>query len=490
MLLSPDAARRKVSVFIGPRPDLLDLFGNKAEARTLAERCGVPTIPGTEAAITLEQAREFFISLGPGAAVMVKAVLGGGGRGIRRVEDLSSLEEAFKRCQSEARSAFGASDVYLEKLIKKPRHIEVQVAGDGSQAIHFGERECTLQRRNQKLVEIAPCPTLTPRLRTKITDAALRIAKEVNYLSLGTFEFLVEEAQGNGATFAFMEVNPRLQVEHTVTEEVTGVDLVRTQIEIASGKSLPDLGLIKNAAHPHFYAIQMRINMETIDASGNTVPDGGTLNVYEVPSGPGVRVDGYGYNGYTTNPSFDSLLAKLVVTSKSPEYENAVSRAGRALGEFRIQGVGTNIPFLKNLLRRPEVARNELYTGFIEDNAATLAVSQDDPQPGFFPTNSPAATKDKAATVVTQGPTGTVPVLSPMQGCVVDIEVREGDEVRAGQKLVVLEAMKMEHVITADRSGYVRAVCAVRNKIVAKDDPLVFMEEAISQPAPEHPRKK
>lgn len=464
-------------IFVGPSPDLLDLFGNKAEARSLAARCGVPLIPGTAAGITLEQAKEFFISLGPGAAVMVKAVLGGGGRGIRRVNNLPGLEEAFKRCQSEARSAFGAGDVYIEKLVQNPRHIEVQVAGDGKQSIHFGERDCTLQRRNQKIVEIAPCPTLSPKLRTKIADAALRIAKEVNYLSLGTFEFLVEEPEGDGATFVFMEVNPRLQVEHTVTEEVTGVDLVRTQIEIASGKSLADLGLTKNAAHPHFYAIQMRINMETIDGNGNILPDGGTLTMYEAPSGPGVRVDGYGYNGYTTNPAFDSLLAKLIVTSKSPNYGDAVSRAGRALGEFRVQGVGTNIPFLTNLLRRPEVARNELYTSFIEDNAATLAIPPVDQKARFFPDNAPALVKAEAATTV-QAPPGTIPILSPMQGCVVNIEVMEGDAVTAGQKLIVLEAMKMEHVITSDRSGYIRTICVARNDIVGREDPLVFIEEA------------
>jgi len=464
-------------IFIGPSPDLLDLFGNKAEARSLAARCGVPLIPGTAAGITLEQAKEFFISLGPGAAVMVKAVLGGGGRGIRRVNNLPGLEEAFKRCQSEARSAFGAGDVYIEKLVQNPRHIEVQVAGDGKQSIHFGERDCTLQRRNQKLVEIAPCPTLSPRLRTKIANAALRIAKEVNYLSLGTFEFLVEEPAGDEATFVFMEVNPRLQVEHTVTEEVTGVDLVRTQIEIASGKSLADLGLTKNSVHPHFYAIQMRINMETIDRNGNTLPDGGTLTVYEAPSGPGVRVDGYGYNGYTTNPAFDSLLAKLIVTSKSPNYGDAVSRARRALGEFRVQGVGTNIPFLTNLLRCPEVARNELYTSFIEDNAATLAIPPVDQKARFFPDNMPTPVKAVATTTV-QAPPGTVPILSPMQGCVVSIEVMEGDEVTVGQKIVILEAMKMEHVITSDRSGYVRAVCIARNDIIDRKEPLVFIEEA------------
>ncbi|MGD0856168.1 MAG: carboxyl transferase domain-containing protein, partial [Dehalococcoidia bacterium] len=214
-----------------------------------------------------------------------------------------------------------------------------------------------------------------------------------------------------------------------------------------------------------------------IDGNGNILPDGGTLTMYEAPSGPGVRVDGYGYNGYTTNPAFDSLLAKLIVTSKSPNYGDAVSRARRALGEFRVQGVGTNIPFLTNLLRRPEVARNELYTSFIEDNAATLAIPPVDQKARFFPDNAPALVKAEAATTV-QAPPGTVPILSPMQGCVVNIEVMEGDAVTVGQKLIVLEAMKMEHVITSDRSGYIRTICVARNDIVGREAPLVFIEEA------------
>ncbi len=464
-------------IFIGPRPDLLDLFGDKAQARRLAKDCNVPLIPGTEGAVTLEQARAFFKSLGPDAAVMVKAVMGGGGRGIRSVRNLKELEEAFARCQSEARTAFGSSEVYIEKLIPRPKHIEVQIIGDGQQAVHMGERDCTLQRRNQKLVEVAPCPSLSPRLRTKITDAALRMAKEVNYLSLGTFEFLVGEAAGDGSTFAFMEVNPRLQVEHTVTEEVTGVDLVRTQIEIAAGKTLEELELTKNAPHPRFYAIQLRINMETMDKKGNTIPDGGTLSVYETPSGPGVRVDGYGYSGYTTNSAFDSLLAKLVITSKSPQYKDAVTRVTRALSEFRIEGVGTNIPFLQNLLRRPEVARNDVYTGFIEDNASILAKPSEYTKAHVFNTNTPGQFKTSPAGV-TEAPPGTMPVVSPMQGCVVNIEVMEGDAVTVGQKLIVLEAMKMEHVIISDRSGYIRTICVARNDVVGREDPLVFIEEA------------
>ncbi|TSA55457.1 MAG: carbamoyl-phosphate synthase large subunit, partial [Dehalococcoidia bacterium] len=356
--------------FIGPRPETLELFGDKARARQLAKENGVPVIAGTDGAVTLGKANDFFLSLGRDAAVMVKAVMGGGGRGIRTVYRIEDLEEAFNRCRSEADAAFGAKDVYVEQLIPRARHIEVQVIGDGKRVIHMGERECTLQRRSQKLVEVAPSPSISPGLRKEITGAALKIAGKAGYVSLGTFEFLVEDSSGRGTAFYFMEANPRLQVEHTVTEEVTGVDLVRVQIEIAGGKTLSELGLARDAHHPRFYSLQVRVNMETMDETGNVIPSSGRLNTYEAPSGPGIRVDGYGYSGYITNPSFDSLLAKLIITSRSEKYGDAVTRARRALEEFRIEGVETNIPFLLNLLARPEVITNDIYTGFIEDNAA------------------------------------------------------------------------------------------------------------------------
>jgi acetyl/propionyl-CoA carboxylase alpha subunit/acetyl-CoA carboxylase carboxyltransferase component len=463
-------------IFIGPRPDILDLFGNKAEARSLAKRCGVPILQGTPGATSLKEARTFFKSLGAGAAVMIKAVMGGGGRGIRAVNKLSELDEAFARCQSEASAAFGKADVYVEQMLKKTRHIEVQVVGDGRNVIHLGERDCTLQRRNQKLIEVAPCPTLSAKLRDSITGAAIRMAKETRYLSLGTFEFLVVDKGDKEATFAFMEANPRLQVEHTVTEEVSGIDLVRTQIEIAAGKTLPELGLTGNAPLPGCYAVQMRINLETMDAEGKAIAQSGTLSVYEAPAGPGIRVDGYGYGGYTTNPAFDSLLAKLIVTSKSDSYGAAVSKAERALREFRIEGVRTNIPFLLNVLSRPEVANNDIYTAFIEDNAAQLAKAPGTIQARYFKADK--SNNDAPAAEMAAGPAGTVAVITPMQGCVVNIEVIEGDAVVAGQKLAVLESMKMEHVITADRSGYVRAICVALNDAVNSGAPLMFIEEA------------
>ncbi len=237
--------REEGLTFIGPRPEVLELFGDKLEARSLAARCGVPVLAGTTGATSLERAREFLSSLGPGGSIMIKAVAGGGGRGIREVKNLDEIEEAYKRCQSEARSAFGNGGVYAEQLMPRARHIEVQIAGDRSGAVcHLWERECSIQRRHQKLVEIAPSPTLSTGVRERLVTAAVRMAEAARYDDLGTVEFLVDAtATGDQARFAFIEANPRLQVEHTVTEEVTGIDLVKLQFQLAGGQLLSEIGL-------------------------------------------------------------------------------------------------------------------------------------------------------------------------------------------------------------------------------------------------------
>src|SRR5215469_757750 len=231
-------------VFIGPRPEILELFGDKVRARRAAQQCGVPVLEATSGPTSLQDAREFFASMPAGAAVMIKATAGGGGRGMRYVARIEDLEAAYQRCQSEARAAFGKGDLYVERVMPSARHIEVQVLGDGSGDVsHLWERECTIQRRHQKLVEVAPSPAISESMRRSITDAAVRMAQSVRYDNLGTFEFLVGADADREAEFAFIEVNPRLQVEHTVTEEVTGVDLVQVQILLASGHSLSELGL-------------------------------------------------------------------------------------------------------------------------------------------------------------------------------------------------------------------------------------------------------
>jgi acetyl/propionyl-CoA carboxylase alpha subunit/acetyl-CoA carboxylase carboxyltransferase component len=504
--------------FVGPRPAILELFGDKVKARQLAERCRVPLLRGTAGPTSLDEAREFLSSLGSGGAMMIKAVAGGGGRGMRAVHRADEVEEAYKRCQSEARAAFGNADVYVEQLMPRARHIEVQVIGDGTGAVsHLWERECTIQRRNQKLVEVAPSPNLAAPLREWLLTSASRLAEDVRYDNLGTFEFLVEAGGGEGeGAFAFIEANPRLQVEHTVTEEITGIDLVKVQLELAGGKSLAELGLTQSdIPRPRGFAIQLRINLESMGADGVAKPSGGILSAFEAASGPGVRTDTYAYAGYTTNPNYDSLIAKLIIHSPSVKFSDAVAKAYRALCEFRIEGAPTNISFLQNLLRHPDFAANNLYTRFIEDHLTDLVPSESVAHRRFYfepqvaepatsrlagakiDTSDPLAvlhhgksgvggssapTAAAAAPVArapeAAGPEGTIAVRAPMQGTIVSLEVREGDRVHRGQQVAVMEAMKMEHVITADKSGIVRRVAVAKGDAVFEGHPLIFIEQA------------
>src|SRR5579863_4815436 len=380
--------------FVGPRAEMLELFGDKVQARALAERCGVPILRGTAGPTSLDEARGFFSSLGEGASMMIKALAGGGGRGMRAVSRIDEIDEAYKRCQSEARASFGNGDVYVEQLMPRARHIEVQIIGDGSGDVsHLWERECSIQRRNQKIVEVAPSPGLAPALRDRLTAAAVRMAKEVRYDNLGTFEFLVngEASASDEAGFAFIEANPRLQVEHTVTEEVTGIDLVKLQIQLASGSTLEELGMQQaDIPKPRGFAMQVRINMESMRADGSAKRAGGTITAFEAPSGPRVRTDSFAYAGYTTSPNFDSLLAKLITHSHSADFAEVVTKTYRALCEFRIEGVPTNIGFLQSLLQHPEFIANRVYTRFVEDNIAALVSSAESHRRLFFDRATPA----------------------------------------------------------------------------------------------------
>ena len=470
-------------VFVGPSPAALELFGDKVEAKRLARRCGVPVIDGTSGPTTLDQARAFFASLGVGGAAMVKAIAGGGGRGMRIVEDASKLEEAYARCQSEAKAAFGNDQVYVERLIRKARHIEVQIIGDRFGAIsHLWERECTIQRRNQKLIEVAPSPSLSDGLRSRIIDAAKELAAAAHYDSLGTFEFLVDgEATEGDPAFSFIEANPRLQVEHTVTEEVLGVDLVKSQIAVASGATLASLGLTQAAVPvPRGYAVQLRINMEVMDAKGLTKPTGGTLEVFDPPSGPGVRVDTFGYAGYKTSAAYDSLLAKVIVHSSAASWPDVVQKAARALREFRIEGVATNIPFIQAVLAHPDFVANRVSTGFIDTHVAALVgAPREIARPLFFATGAAAGEMPASSRAgVSAGPSGSVAVPAPLQGTVVAIEVAEGDLVRPGQQIAIIESMKMEHLVDAPHGGKVTKVTASKGATLMHGEPILFLEPA------------
>ena len=513
-------------VFIGPNVEHLELFGDKGRARAAAAEANVPILKGIDKSVTLEEAQAFYSSLGENGGMMIKAVAGGGGRGSRAVTDASEVEEAYNRCQSEATSAFGIGDLYVEEFIQQARHIEVQILGDlQGNIIHLGERECSVQRRYQKIVEIAPAPHLPDRLRTDIIEAAVRLASNVGYSNLGTFEFLVNVNPSDGGdAFSFIEANARLQVEHTVTEAVTGVDIVQAQIGLAAGTSLAELGLDdESLSNPRGYAIQTRINMETLAADGTVRPAGGTLRSYDAPSGPGVRTDGFGYAGYTTSPMFDSLLAKVITHSASSNFETAIQRSLRALSEFRIEGVNTNIPFLTNVLKHPDLADGSVHTRWVDEEIANLAAaeSSDDsrrwiespeiqvtsaggsqqasPLTGTAPvmvdTSDPLALFDydrqvKEAQSVDEtpeeeainlvGPDGSVGIPAPIQGTIIQISVEEGDQILIGQELLVMEAMKMEHVIKADKSGIIKKINVAPGDIIVEGHPLIFVEESDS----------
>ena len=534
--------------FVGPRPEVLELFGDKGRARAAATAADVPVLRGTDRTTGLDEAREFFAALEDGGVMIIKALAGGGGRGTRIVASAGEIDQAYERCRSEAERAFGNGSLYVEELIPRARHIEVQLLGDEDGGlIDFGERECSAQRRHQKMVETAPAPNLSPTLRAAIIDAALRLGRAARYNSLGTFEFLAFAGRGSdgavsdgngssphddaGGRFAFIETNARLQVEHTVTEAVTGVDLVQAQLRIAAGETLAGLGLGEpEAVCPRGFAIQARVNLETLDAEGAVRPSSGVLSAYEPPSGPGVRIDGCGYAGYEANPAFDSLLAKVIAHSPSNDFTSAVKRASRALDEFRIGGPDTNIPWLQGVLSHPDFAAGNLYTRWLDDHAQELAAAAGNGRrPRFVPASAlPAgaapgagdtpgddardsgfagarvdtvdplalfaydqATKAAEAAqpdtdAATAGPQagpgsgadGATGVVAPIQGTIVSIDVAESDEVLRGQQVAVIEAMKMEHVLRAGCSGIVRRVTMAAGDTIREGYPLVFVEEA------------
>ncbi len=467
--------------FVGPQAEVLDLFGNKAQARKFAIDQDVPILLGTSKATSREEAEAFLTSLGDGGAIMIKALAGGGGRGMRAVYQPEELAVAYARSQSEARAAFGQDSVYVEQLLRRARHIEVQIIGDeqGS-VIHLWERECTLQRRHQKIVEVAPAPHLPQRVRERLLSAALRLAQAVNYASLGTFEFLLDaERLDENANFYFIEANPRLQVEHTVTEELTGIDLVKTQLRLAEGRSLAEVGLDSSMlTEPHGFSLQARINMETLDATGTARPTGGTITAFEPPLGPGIRVDTFAYPGYTPSPRFDSLLAKLIVHVPSGEYTDVLARAYRALCEFRIEGIETNISFLQNLLRHQDVIAHRIDTNFVEGHVQELMPSDVNVHQQLYFTsgesNGQPGQKDQS--VYTQDLEGMHPVITPHRGTVVALDVSVGDVVQARQQVAVVEAMKMEFIVEATTGGVVRSVMAAVGDTLADEQPLLFIE--------------
>ncbi|WP_206430518.1 carboxyl transferase domain-containing protein [Sphingomonas sp. ABOLG] len=427
-----EACAKAGLLFVGPEARLLALFGDKAVAKRHAQAVGVPVLAeGAEAR-------------GP---VVVKALAGGGGRGIRVVHDPATLAAQIEAAGAEALAAFGSAEVMVERYIPAARHIEVQLAADAAgRVIALGTRDCTVQRRHQKLIEIAPAQTLDPALAARIERAAERLLEDTGYVGLATAEFLVdkERAADDPEAFAFLEVNPRLQVEHTVTEEVTGLDLVALQLRLAEGGSVP-------AERPDTrgVAIQLRINAETIGGDGRPRASGGTISNVEAPGGPGIRIDGALKAGMAANPRFDSLLAKLIV--HAPDWESALARARRAVAEFEIEGVATNLPLHAALLARAEVAAGDVDTGWFDRSVGDFAVAA----------AAPAAPVDAQA------------IVAPLAGVVVAIGVQPGDRVMRGAEVGTIEALKMQHAVIATHGGVVRAVVAETGRVI--DEGAVFV---------------
>ncbi|SHN78537.1 acetyl-CoA carboxylase biotin carboxylase subunit [Desulfitobacterium chlororespirans] len=341
--------------FIGPSPRAIETMGDKATARKTMIEAGVPVVPGSKEVLTdVESASVLAKEIG--YPVMIKASAGGGGKGMRIAQNPKELAKSIQAAQSEAQAAFGNSEIYLEKYVEEPRHIEFQILADKhGNVIHLGERDCSLQRRNQKLLEEAPSSALTPELRKAMGEAAIKAAKAADYSSAGTIEFLLDKH----GDYYFIEMNTRIQVEHPVTEFVTGIDLLKAQIRVAAGEPL---GIAQEDVQIRGWAMECRINAE--NSEKNFMPSPGTIEFYHPPGGPGVRVDSAAYQGYTIPPYYDSMIGKLIVWGA--DREEAIQRMKRALEEFYIEGVHTTIPFHLKVLDNAFFRRGEVYTNFIQ----------------------------------------------------------------------------------------------------------------------------
>ncbi len=348
------ACREAGLIFVGPSAETMEKIGDKSAARGLAKEAHVPVVPGTEGNVAPEGALEKAGEIG--YPIMVKAAAGGGGMGIRVVEDEAGLEEAVNEAGQQAQAAFGEGSIYLERFLEKPRHVEVQVVGDGEgNVVHFYERECSMQRRRQKLIEEAPSPGIGPETREEITHAAVRLAEAAGYANAGTVEFLVDEDE----SFYFIEMNTRIQVEHPVTEAITGVDLVKEQLRVAAGEGL---SVRQDEVSSTGHAIEFRVNAE--DPENDFFPSPGEVTAVEVPGGPGVRVDTAVFAGYEIPPFYDSMVGKLIV--HGADRNEALARGRRALGEYHLEGIKTTIPLHLRLIDDEAFLSGDYDTGYLE----------------------------------------------------------------------------------------------------------------------------
>ncbi|WP_163376869.1 carboxyl transferase domain-containing protein [Dietzia sp. Alg238-R159] len=438
--------------FVGPDASLLELFGDKGSARSAAQEAGVPVLPATDVGVTREQAEAFAREQEP-AGVMIKAAAGGGGRGMRAVPSGEQLGEAWERARSEAERGFGSGALFAELYVERARHIEVQVIGDGDKITHLGERDCTVQRRFQKIVEVAPAPGLPDAVRADLHAAARRLLSGRGYRGLATVEFLVDA--DDPTRWWFIEVNPRLQVEHPVTEFVTGVDLVLTQLRLALGGTLTDLGL---ASPPRVVgaAVELRVAAERTGSNGEVLPASGVVSALALPAGPGVRVDTHLVEGTRVDGSFDSLVAKIITHSQEGQ-AGALSKARWALDEYTVGGLDTNLATLRELLAHADLPTWSVTTTWFDSAGLTRSAGPSD---------------------LTDGE-----ILAEMSGTVIAVLVEEGQDVAAGTPLVIIEAMKMEHLVPAPASGEVTAVQASAGASVTAGDLIARLRPSADQSA-------
>jgi acetyl-CoA/propionyl-CoA carboxylase, biotin carboxylase, biotin carboxyl carrier protein len=482
-------------VWIGPPPAAIELMGSKTRARQAMQAAGVPIIPGTTDPVG---SAEEVVALGEqlGYPLLIKAAAGGGGKGMKTVYSADEAAQALASAEREGRSYFADASVYVERYLEDPRHVEVQVLADSfGNVIHLGERDCTIQRRHQKLVEETPSPAVDPELRARIGQIAVDAARAAGYRSAGTIEGLLAP----DGSYYFMEMNTRIQVEHTVTELVAGIDLVRAQIRIALGEPLE---LVQEDVRLRGHAIECRINAE--DPSAGFLPSPGTITVYREPSGPGVRVDSAVRAGSVVSPLYDPLIAKLIV--HGADREDAIGKMLRALGEYRIGGVKTLVGFHKALLSDPCFRAGETCHGVVEspelaaraeelggealvDGAAAPAAATVErvtwaevdgrrvevkvhvPEPGYRELGR--RRRERAAR---GAGAGAGAIVSPMQGTVLDVRVAAGDVVEVGQVICVIEAMKMENEVTAIVAGTVAELAVAPLQPISVGDPIVTIE--------------
>jgi acetyl-CoA/propionyl-CoA carboxylase biotin carboxyl carrier protein len=478
-------------VWIGPHPAAIEAMGSKVESRRIMSKAGVPMVPGTEGSIGSAKEVSIF-GEEHGFPVAVKASAGGGGKGFAVARDASEAEGAHSRASREGEAYFGDGSVYVEKYLSAPRHVEIQVVRDkhGS-AVHLGERDCSIQRRHQKLLEECPSPAIDPLMREAMGDAALAAAQAVGYDSVGTVEFLVE---GDGDGFYFLEMNTRVQVEHPVTEEVTGIDIVKTGVRVAAGEPL---SFSQEDVSWRGHAIEVRLNAE--DATRDFAPSPGIVTFYEEPGGPGVRVDSSLRGPGVVAESYDPLFAKLIV--RGGDREEALARLGRALEEFRVEGIATTLPFFRAILADETFVSGDYTTGFVADRMEGMEIRTTPPSETAEASPNDAREVDvevngrlfRVKVFGDEGASAGGPprrrqggtrrasasggaIAAPMQGTIVKVLVEEGQEVEADEPVCILEAMKMESEVRSQKAGTVSEVSVESGQTVRSGETLIVVE--------------